>query len=102
MSIPVNTSTCKLNGFWQSEVLAKKVAPKYQCCSLFSSDPAETPEFCPPSAGWCKYQANVGKDWNVVKTLCCKSFSSSLGSSCGGAVKANTGIPDKSISTAKG
>ena len=82
MSIPVNTSTCKLNGFWQSEVLAKKVAPKYQCCSLFTNDPAELPMFCPPTQGWCKYQADGGPEWTKVEKICCSSFGSDLGSKC--------------------
>ena len=81
-TVPINVATCKLNGFWQQEILSKKTKPQYQCCSLFTNDEAELPMFCPPTAGWCKYQSNGGPEWSKVKKLCCNSFGNDLGSAC--------------------
>ena len=81
-TVPINVSTCKLGGFWQQEILSKKTKPQYQCCSLFTNDEAELPMFCPPTAGWCKYQANGGPEWSKVEKLCCNSFGSDLGPKC--------------------
>ena len=83
-TVPVDVKTCKLNGFWQGEILSGKVKSKPTCCGLFTNDPKELPEFCPPTPSWCKYQANGGPSWNnKVKGICCKDFGNDLGKICG-------------------
>ena len=81
-TVPINVSTCKLGGFWQQEILSKKTKPQYQCCSLFTNAPAGLPMFCPPTQGWCKYQAHGGPEWTKVKSICCSSFGGDLASEC--------------------
>ena len=82
VTVPINVQTCKLGSFWQTEILAGKAANQPQCCGLFTSLPAELPEFCAPTATWCEYQAKGGPSWSKVKPLCCKSFGPSLTSYC--------------------
>ena len=65
--------------------MSHKSGPKYACCGLFDNKPSELPMFCPPTASWCKFEANGGPAWSgaTVKKTCCGSFGEDLGTKCG-------------------
>ena len=76
--IPINTTTCAKGAFWSQEILSGKQKPQPGCCTLFSNDPKELPEFCPPTAAWCKYEEKAGTWPQKAKNICCKDFGSEL------------------------
>ena len=82
VKIPINVKTCKLNGFWQQEIISKQVKPQMECCSLLANAPSEIPLFCPPTLKWCDYQQKSGPVWTKVKDSCCSTFGAGLKSVC--------------------
>ena len=76
--IPFTTMTCKKGGFWSQEIENDR-APNTvegatkECCLLLKDDPLNTPEFCPPTVTWCKFQANNVWD-SDIKEKCCDNF----------------------------
>ena len=105
MPIPVDVATCKKGSFWSKEMLAGKVKNKQQhaeamkCCPLFKKKPSELPQFCPPTANWCKWEESNG--WtDDVKDQCCKMFGKDL-TSCKPAQKGSA-KPTKSTAQVEG